>query len=117
LSIISTMRATPAERFVEGTCPAPDCKKPVYESLARLDDCYNVWVGRCPHCGAHSFLALSSLRGYNSTRMDLWLPTDEERDSNELPADIPTRGPSRSQEPMIHGTIAGEIHHRLRTVR
>lgn len=58
-----------------------------------------------------NMLALTSLRGYSAAGMDLVLPTDEERDANELPADTPTRG---SHGPAtVHGTVAGEIYHQL----
>lgn len=91
---------------------AVECK-PVFESLWLLDDAYNVWVGKCPHCDAHAFLSMQSLRGYNSAGMQLVLPTDEERDSNDLPKDCPTRGSKGPAD--LHGTVAGEIYHRLNT--
>lgn len=115
MSIISTMRAVaPAQpRWVKGSCAG--CRKDVWESLAMLDDAYNVWLGKCPHCGALNFLGLTSLRGYSSARMDLVLPTEEEKAENKLPADCPTRPspPHVAGKPMIHGTIAGELCHRL----
>lgn len=110
MSIISTMQAVRRHGDIPGTCP--HCKREVYESLMLLDDAYNVWCGKCPHCGAHSFLGLNSLRGYSRAGMTLWLPTDEERDSNELPKDTPTRG-ATGRPANFHGTQAGEIYRRL----
>lgn len=109
MSLINTMRTAPGRGLLRGTCA--NCKKDVYESKWILDDAYNVWAGRCPHCNAINMLALTSLRGYSAAGMDLVLPTDEERDANELPANTPTRG---SHGPAtVHGTVAGEIYHQL----
>lgn len=108
---IFTMKSRAGRGTVEGECA--HCKKPVYESLFTLDDCYNVWAGKCPHCGAVNFLAMSGLRGYSSSGMILVLPTDEEREANEeLPQDCPTSGPCGKPATM-HGTIAGELYHQL----
>lgn len=109
MSLINTMRVAAAPGLIPGACAK--CSKPVYESLALLDDAYNVWLGKCPHCGALNFLGFNSLRGYSSTGMTLVLPTDEERDANGLPADTPTRG---SRGPATaHGSVAGELMHQL----
>ena len=103
------MTGTPTHGSVRGACAA--CKADVYESLAMLDDAYNVWLGKCPHCGALNFLALTGLRGYSSAGMSLALPTDEEKIANNLPPDCPSQG---SKGPAtLHGTIAGEIYHKL----
>ena len=93
--IIKNMRAecSPSRytRYVPGTCAK--CGKPVYESEVTLDDCYGVWFGKCPHCGALNALETrKSLRGYSSTQMYLTLPEEEEVIMNELPADTPTKG-------------------------
>lgn len=109
MSLICQMRSSPGRGLIPGVCAA--CGKDVFEFLATLDDAYNVWAGRCPHCSAINFLALTGLRGYSSARMDLVLPTDEERDSNKLPADCPTQG---SKGPAtVHGSVSGEICHQL----
>ena len=109
MSLISTMRTAPGRGLLRGTCA--NCKKDGYECEWIVDDAYNVWAGQCPHCNAINYLALTSLRGYSSAGMDLVLPTDEERDANELPADTPTSG---SHGPATeHGTVAGEIYHQL----
>lgn len=112
MTIISTLRTAPQRGFIPGVCPSPACAKPVYESMLLLDDAYNVWMGKCPHCGALSYLGLTSLRGYNSAGMTLVLPTEEEVKANGLPADTPTRPMGKSAVPMVHGTVAGEIAHR-----
>lgn len=99
-------------REVKGACAK--CGKDVWESEAILDDCYNVWAGRCPHCQAINLLGFTGLRGYSSQGMDLVLPTDEEREANsELPPDTPTSGPAGKPATM-HGSILGEICHQLR---
>lgn len=110
MSIISTMRDKPGHGLIPGKCA--HCQKAVYESLFTLDDCYNVWLGKCPHCGALNYLAMTSLRGYGSRGMDLVLPTDEERDANDLPKDCPTSG-ACGRPADQHGTQAGEIYHKL----
>jgi hypothetical protein len=112
MTIICKMRAQPARGLIPGTCPAPACGKPVFESLARLDDAYNVWVGQCPHCGAHAMLSMRSLRGYSSDGMQLVLPTVEEVRANSLPTDTPHRGSGGPA--VLHGTQAGEVQHKLR---
>jgi hypothetical protein len=110
VSLLSTMVKTPRHGFIAGACA--HCKAQVYESLAMLDDAYNVWVGRCPHCEALNFLALTSLRGYSSHGMSLVLPTDEEVRDNGLPPGVPTRG---SLGPTVAvGTILGAIQEKLR---
>lgn len=115
MTIINTMRASAGAGLIPGTCPAPACAKPVFESLPLLDDAYNVWVGKCPHCGAHAFLSMRTLRGYTSAGMQLVLPTDEEVKANGLPSDTPTRGAGGAAN--LHGTQAGEIHHQLRQAK
>ena len=85
----------------------------VWESIAILDDAYNVWVGKCPACNAYNRLALTSLRGYSSRGMDLVLPTDEEREANGWPAEIPTLG-ACGRPADVHGTVSGELQHKLR---
>ena len=109
MSLVSDMKAETGRGLIPGTCAG--CQRPVYESLTLLDDAYNVWAGRCPHCSAINLLALTSLRGYSSSGMDLVLPMDEERDANGLPADCPTQG--SGGEPTVHGTLAGELYHQL----
>lgn len=109
MSITSTMRKEAARGYIKGTCAK--CAGDVYESLAMLDDAYNVWMGKCPHCGALNYLAMTGLRGYSSGGMSLVLPTDEEKAANNLPVDTPTQG---SKGPAtLHGTNAGEIYHKL----
>lgn len=110
MSLISDMRKTGGAGMVPGQCAA--CAGQVFESLFLLDDAYNVWVGRCPHCKALNFLALNGMRGYSSAGMELALPTDEEKASNSLPGDCPTSGPGKG--PFIHGSHLGEILHKLR---
>ncbi len=109
MSIINEMRKAPAHGFIKGACAK--CAGEVYESLAMLDDAYNVWMGKCPHCGALNYLAMTGMRGYSSGGMSLVLPTDEERDANGLPPDTPTQGPRGPAT--AHGTVAGEIYHQL----
>lgn len=77
---------------IGGSCAK--CGKAVFESISTLDDCYNVWLGKCPHCGALNYLnaGMNSLRGYSIIGMDLVLPYDEEVEMNKLPPDTPTRG-------------------------
>lgn len=99
-------------RDTPGNCA--NCGKEVFESQLSLDDCYNVWAGKCPHCGAINLLSMDhGLRGYDSRQMHLVLPTNEEVASNEdLPRDCPTQG---SKGPANwHGTPLGEIQHILR---
>ena len=111
MSLISTMTPTKVGRAVKGSCAC--CGKDCWESLAMLDDAYNVWLGKCPHCSALNFLALTGLRGYSSGGMDLVLPTEEERDSNHLPVDCPTRPNPIHGKPMVHGSVSGEVCHQL----
>jgi hypothetical protein len=96
--------------LVEGLCAS--CGKPRWESLAVLDDCYNVWAGKCS-CGAINLLSVNhGLRGYSSQQMHLVLPTDEEIAKNEMPQGIPSSG---SKGPAtMHGSPAGELQHILR---
>lgn len=108
--IITGMKMAHGAKTVRGTCAK--CGKAVFESLSILDDCYNVWAGRCPHCQALNLLAMTGLRGYSSTGMDLVLPFDEERDANQLPADTPTCGP-RGEPASLHGSRLGELTHKL----
>ena len=109
--IITDMKASPRRGHIKGQCA--NCKKDVFESMLTLDDAYNVWMGKCPHCSALNFLALTSLRGYSSAGMDLALPTDEEKAENNLPADCPTSGPC-GKPADLHGTVSGELMHKLR---
>lgn len=107
--IISTMQKAPRPGYIKGQCAK--CAADVYEQLWLLDDAYNVWMGKCPHCGALNYLAMTGLRGYSSGGMSLVLPTDEEVIANGLPADTPTQG---SKGPATsHGTVAGEFMHKL----
>ena len=108
--IISTMRAAPSHGFVPGKCAK--CSGAVYESLFTLDDAYNVWMGRCPHCSALNYLAMSGLRGYTNDGMTLVLPTDEEVTANGLPPDTPTSG-ACGRPADWHGTVLGELAERL----
>lgn len=109
--IISDMQTKPFARCVHGACAK--CGEQVYESLFLLDDAYNVWMGRCPHCGALNYLSMNhGLRGYSSQGMFLVLPTDEEAAANKLPAGTPTQG---SKGPATaHGSPSGELLHQLR---
>lgn len=74
----------------EGECAK--CGKSVYESQLILDDCYAVWWGKCPHCGAMNALDYRKGRGYDRKRIYLVLPTNEEVIMNDLPDNTPTRG-------------------------
>lgn len=112
MTIISTMKTAPTRGLIRGTCPNPPCGKEVFESVWILDDAYNVWAGKCPHCKALCYLSMThGLRGYGLGGMHLVLPTDEERDANNLPKDIPTQGSKGPAD--FHGTQAGEIAHRI----
>ena len=111
MSLISTMRTKPERGTVPGKCAK--CSGEAHESLAMLDDAYNVWLGKCPHCAALNFLSMShGLRGYSSGGMHLVLPTDEEKAENNLPPDTPTSGPS-GRPATAHGSNAGELMHQL----
>lgn len=111
MSIISTMSSIKKRGFIPGKCA--NCNKDVWESSFLLDDAYNVWVGKCPHCGALNYLSLDhGLRGYSSYEMWLVLPTEEEKAANDLPKDCPTSG-FCGKPADIHGTNLGELCHRL----
>jgi hypothetical protein len=112
MSMICEMKRERDPRFasIQGACAK--CEQIVYESEFTLDDAYNVWAGKCPHCGAINLLSLNhGLRGYSSQGMHLVLPTIEERDANGLPGDCPCSG--SGGEPTWHGSVSGEICHRL----
>jgi phage FluMu protein Com len=111
VSIICDMRAAKKHRDdIPGECA--NCKAQVFESLLTLDDAYNVWLGKCPHCKALNFLSMNhGLRGYSSGGMHLVLPTDEEVASNGLPADTITTG--KGGPATSHGSPLGELCHRL----
>jgi len=111
MSMIFNLKPKLERGHIAGACAK--CGKAVWESLFILDDCYNVYAGRCPHCGAINLLALTGLRGYSSAGMDLVLPYDEERDANQLPADCPTQGP-KGEPATVHGSNLGELMHALR---
>ena len=88
------------------------CGKGVSEAQCILDDCYNVWAGKCPFCSAINYLSMNhGLRGYSSVKMYLVLPTPEEAEQNNLPADIPL-GPSGGPA-TCHGSPLGEFLHKL----
>lgn len=96
---------------IPGNCG--NCKSEVWQSLSVLDDTYNVWMGKCPHCQALNFLSTNyGLRGYDSTKMMLELPYDEEVEANDLPKDIPTQG-KKGEPANMHGSPAGEIYFQL----
>jgi hypothetical protein len=89
------------------------CEREVWQSLAVLDDTYNVWSGECPYCDAINLLSTTAgLRGYSSAGMSLVLPYDEEVQSNNMPPKCPTRGPYGSP-PTMHGSPLGELCHKL----
>ena len=108
--IVSEMKTARAHGYIKGQCA--NCAADVYEQLWVLDDAYTVWMGKCPHCKALNYLSMNhGLRGYTSDGMHLVLPTDEEKQANNLPADCPSQG---SQGPATsHGSPLGEICHRL----
>ena len=110
MSLIMDMKKTKTGDVIPGKCA--NCRQEVFESLATLDDTYNVWLGRCPHCRALNFLALEGLRGYGSGGMELVLPTEEEKESNDLPADCPTSGKANASA-NIHGSNLGELCHQI----
>ena len=103
--LILDLKAAPGSGTIPGACA--NCGNGVHESLSTLDDTYNVWAGRCPHCGAINLL---------STSMDLVLPYDEEVEPNGLPAGTPTRGASGVAATM-HGSPLGEFLHKLSAAR
>ena len=115
--MILTMRdeATKKKTDIPGKCAK--CGLAVYEALFTLDDAYNVWAGKCPSCGAINLLALSGLRGYSSSGMELVLPTvcEVADPHNRLPPDSPST-PCSGDHPggMIHGSVAGELMHQLK---
>jgi hypothetical protein len=84
--LCSSPRTRPS---VAGTCA--NCGQQVFESAAILDDCYNVWAGKCPHCSAINLLSVN--HGFRG-RMFLVLPTDEER------ANIASFGKTESGGPL-----------------
>ena len=97
--------------YISGSCA--NCQKVVFESLWLLDDAYNVWLGKCPHCGALNFLSMNhGLRGYSSAGMHLVLPTIEEIEPNNLPKDTPTSGLCGHSADQ-HGSPLGEFCHKL----
>lgn len=112
MTIVSEMLKEAGPGRISGKCA--HCAKEVWEELWILDDAYNVWMGKCPHCGALNYLSMChGLRGYSSAGMHLVLPTDEEKLANSLPADCPSRG---SDGPATaHSSPAGELMHLLTT--
>ena len=110
MTIIRDMKAQPGGDRIAGACA--HCEKAVWESLAILDDCYNVWLGKCPHCAALNFLSTThGLRGYSSSGMYLVLPTPDEQKQNGLPDGIPL---SDNPAPAtMHGSPLGELMHRF----
>lgn len=110
MSMIFTLGKENGQGRIQGKCV--NCGKAVFESLSTLDDAYNVWAGRCPHCEAINMLALTGLRGYSSQGMDLVLPFDEEVKANDLPEGTPTQG--KGGEPNVHGSVLGEMLHKLK---
>lgn len=81
-----------------GTCA--HCGAEVYERLYRLDDCFAIYAGKCPKCGALNVLdptGSQTMRGYGSTGMHLCLPTPMETKLNGY-GDVPTREPRSESE-------------------
>jgi hypothetical protein len=110
IGIIFNLKSQPGSGLIAGSCA--HCGKSVFEQLSTLDDAYNVFIGKCPHCQALNYLSMShGLRGYSSTGMFLALPTPEEARTNELPEGIPLAPPAGPADQ--HGTPLGEILHRL----
>jgi phage FluMu protein Com len=106
------MRTKPAKDYIQGACA--NCNQVVFESLLMLDDAYNVWMGKCPHCEALNFLSTKhGLRGYCSNQMWLELPYLEEIEANTLSPDIPNQG-SNGKPATMHGSNLGELLHKLR---
>ncbi len=66
---------------IKGNCAY--CRAVVGEDLFTLDDCYGVWRGECPECGAINLLDESKGRGYTKFQMWLVLPTDHECKEND----------------------------------
>ena len=84
-----TMKINPRLGLIPGRCA--NCGKAMYIGWALLDDCYAVWVGRCPHCEALNLPDLTKgVRGYSSQGIDLTLPTPGEAEVNNWP-NCPTR--------------------------
>lgn len=85
MAVVSKMRPEPGTgkwtKWVRGSCAG--CGKTVYESLLTLDDCYLVWQGECPYCGAINILADTGLRGYSERGMDLCLAEAYKGTSNK----------------------------------
>jgi hypothetical protein len=112
MSLVMEMKKQGGGDRISGICEA--CYRRIWESLATLDDAYNVWAGKCPYCGAINFLSMNhGLRGYNSREMFLTLPYDEEAKANNLPEGTPTKGPGGKPAYNI-GTNAGAIQMKLR---
>jgi hypothetical protein len=118
VTILSDLQREPGGRHVQGQCAK--CYGVVWESLWILDDAFNAYAGRCPHCGAINLLSMDkTLRGYDMNHVWLVLPTDEEAEANKLHEAAqrrglpraPTRGPGGPVEPI--GTLAGAIARRL----
>ena len=112
MSMIFDLHSKPTRTAgVAGNCAK--CNSRVYQSLAILDDTYNVWAGRCQHCQAINFLSTQhGLRGYTSSSMYLVLPYNEEILANDLPANTPSAGPGGA--PTMHGSPLGEICDRVK---
>jgi len=72
---------------VTGKCAK--CGGVVAEWLVVLDDCYGVYRGQCPACGAINLLGGEG-RGYHSGGMTLVLPCKHEIEMNKWP-DSPVR--------------------------
>jgi len=113
MSIVRVLKRIPGRgEHVSGICA--HCGERVFEAMCILDDCYNVWLGKCPKCEALNCLSMShGLRGYSSQGMHLVLPTDEEVAANGWPEDTPTSGACGKPADQ-HGTPLGELCHRLR---
>ena len=111
--LLMTLHAAAAEVSdpIPGECA--HCRRAVWEDLWTLDDANNVWAGQCPYCGAINLLSMQfGLRGYDSSRMALVLPTTEEIEANGLPPDTPTCGPA-GVPAVRYGSCLAEITHRL----
>lgn len=110
--MISNLSKSKTKQYdTPGKCA--NCKEQIYESQLTLNDCYNVWMGKCPYCDALNYLSLNhGLRGYGSNEMHLVLPTMEEIERNGLSKDIPNSGycgkPAKQ-----NGSNLGEFCHKL----
>lgn len=64
-----------------------NCNNIVREYEGTLNDCYAVYRGKCPHCGAINLLHCQkgAIRGYTSKEIFLELPTDHEILLNKWP--------------------------------